>query len=225
MEPQGGEKNTKRGRNPSWLGTLLRPLDRGLRKLQQIEDYADTPDCIFRIQLISNDVQIRLSDGTVLSPDEPLIDLHFRNEHVPAMPPKGPTIAWARQMDDCVRTSLTELLRYVAPRRDLDDVQAVRINMSFVAPDRRDQIARVVGRYGFETFPAPPIKSLGGHLHRLGENILVSLLVLAVNPATFRLALLWRGRTRAYLSRGTLAELHGSHRTGRATVKQAVRSD
>jgi len=39
-----------------------------------------------------------LADGTCGRAGERFVDLHLWNEHIPAMPKEGASIAWARQM-------------------------------------------------------------------------------------------------------------------------------
>lgn len=192
------------GRSHPWLGALLEPLDRYLRARQGVWEYTSASECILRIQRIPSDADIFLSDGTQVHRSDPIIDLHFWTEQVPAMPKGGPTFRWARQMDRCFRISLHELARYLAGNPELADVHAIRCNLPLGTARRSDQIARIVGRCGFERVAAPSPQSPSERMHRIGENILISLLVLARNAASLRVETLWRGRTLTYLSRKNL---------------------
>jgi hypothetical protein len=58
--------------------------------------------------------------------------------------------------------------------------------------------------YGFETIPETEFLSLGERLHRFGENILISLIVLAHNAAALRSDTLARVRVPIFLSRRAL---------------------
>jgi hypothetical protein len=63
---------------------------------------------------------------------------------------------------------------------------------------------------GFETIMETESPSLGECIHRLGENILISLTVFAQNPAPLRLDTLLRVRIPIYLSRRTIERKFGS---------------
>jgi hypothetical protein len=54
-----------------------------------------------------------------------------------------------------------------------------------------------------------------GALHRIGKTILISLLVLATNPAALRSTILRRQHTRLLLPRGTLERLYGTRASAR----------
>ncbi|MGH6817742.1 MAG: YkoP family protein [Methylovirgula sp.] len=203
------------GHSHPWLGALLAPLDRYLRLRQRVREYTSATTCILRIQLLSSAADVSLADGTRLRRGERFIDLHFWNEHVPAIPKRGPTLHWARQMNRCFAESLRELAAYLAARPEFDDVRAIRVNMSLGPPARGDQIARIVARYGFERVAAPQPRTFVERMHRLGENILVSLLVLASNSGALKADTLRRGRMLAYLSRRSLERLHGPGPTRR----------
>jgi hypothetical protein len=204
------------GRSRPWLGAIIAPLDRYLRARQGVQEYSRSPTCILRIQLVSSSADVRLLDGTQLHCGERLLDLHLWNEHVPAIAKHGPTLGWARQMNRCFAESLRELVTYLARRPELDDVRMIRANISLGAASRCDQIARIVARYGFERVATPQPRKLAERMHRLGENILVSLLVLAANSAALKADTLRRDRTLTYLSRRRLEHLHGPGRARRS---------
>ncbi len=204
------KSNTAVKQNGHWLDAVLAPLidsiDRYLRSRHQVAEYSTCPDCLFRLQIIENDDEFVLKDGTSLRPGDRLVDLHFWNEQVPEMPEGGPTLAFARRMERCLDISLSELARYLSTRSDLSDVKAIRGNMSLGASDRSDQIARIAARYGFTRFVRHRRPSLGETLHWVGENILITLLVLRRNPSAIRPDTLWRDRTLTFLSRRALEQ-------------------
>jgi hypothetical protein len=206
---QKDEKNTERHSAGSWVRTAIRALDAHLRHRQGVYEYTNLRECVFRAQLIENQTELMLSDGTRLRCGEPIIDLHLWNEQVPRMPPGGPNLAWARRLDRCVDLSLRELATHLADRPDLDAVRAIRGNMSLGADERAAQMARVAARFGFEQLPAPAPTSIGEHLHWFGENILISMLVLAQNSSTLRTDTLLRCRTLTFLPRRTLERRFG----------------
>jgi hypothetical protein len=196
-----------------WLGVLIGALDRHLRRRQGIVEYTSSPDCIFRMQVIPSGRDVALSDGTRLRASDRVIELHFWNEQLPSVPERGSDFAWGWHITRCGELSLRELVRHLAARPDLADVRAIRGNMSLGSAERSDQIARLVARYGFERVPPAGPPKLSERVHRLGENILISMLVIARNAAALRTDTLRRDRVMVYLSRQALEQ---RYRFGRA---------
>jgi YkoP domain len=206
------DRRTKRQLDHAWLAALLEALDGRLRLRHGVSEYTRSADCIFRIQVIVNGDEVLLSDGTRVRPGDRLIDLHVWNEQIPLFPAKGPTLGWARHMSRAIDASLRELALYLAGRRDLDDVTAIRGNITFGSPEQSDQLVRIAERYGFERIAAPGSRSLRQQMRRLGENALISMMVLARNAAALRSDSLRRDRTLVFLSRSILERRYGSVR-------------
>ena len=199
-----------------WLGALLDALDDRLRARYRVIEYCRSPHCLFRIGVIASDHDIVLSDGVRLRPGDRLIDLHLWSEQFPPFPPQGPNLAWALRVSRAFDSSLRELHRYLDSHAELGDVVAVRGNMSFDVNARAAQLGRLAARYGFERVAAPPPRSAWQRLHRFGENILISLMVLARNAAALRRGTLWRDRTMVLLSRQGLQRRYGGAGHGTA---------
>jgi hypothetical protein len=192
------------GRDHPWLGAIIERIDARLRVREGVYEYSASPDCIFRIQVTNSREAIRLSDGTQLRPGDQIINLHLWNEQLPIVPKNGATLSWARQMSQAAQLSLRELALYLVARPDLTSVVALRANMSFGRAEQSEQITRIAARYGFEAAgPAEP-GTMAERLHRYGENVLISLMVIARNTAAFRLQSLRRNRTPVYMSRREL---------------------
>jgi hypothetical protein len=198
----GGERHL-------WLDKLIFELDRVLRRWQSVVEFTHDPACILRIRVGRLDRDFVLADGTAGRVGERFIDLHLWNEQVPAMPKEGASIAWARQMSLCFQHSLRQLARYLASRSDLDDISLLRCTMEFAGRERDDQMVRLIGRYGFELVPSATRVTLGERARRLGENIFISLIVLARNRGALRRDTLRRGRTRVFMSRKVLEQRYG----------------
>ncbi len=148
--------------------------------------------------------------GRRLRPGDRLARLHFWNEHVPVVPPGGATIAWARRMRNAIAAALHELANYLAARSDLADVVAICADVPSGTSAQSAQLARIMARYGFEAVAEPKRLTLGERLHRFGENILISLIVLAQNAAALRADTLRRARLPIYLSRHALERRFGA---------------
>ncbi len=197
------------GERHFWLERLIFGLDGVLRRWQSVIEYTHDPTCILRIKFGRLDQDVVLSDGTAGHAGERFIDLHLWNEQVPAMPKEGASIAWAREMSLCLQHSLRQLARYLDARSDLDDISLVRCTMEFAGRERNDQMVRLIRRYGFEFVPPATTVTMGERARRLGENIFISLIVLARNQAALRRDTLRRGRTRVFMSRKVLEQRYG----------------
>jgi len=197
------------GERHFWLEQLIFGLDGVLRRWQSVIEYTHDPACILRIKFGRLEQDFVLSDGTACHAGERFIDLHLWNEQVPAMPKEGASIAWARQMSLCFQHSLRQLARYLASRADLDDISLVRCTMEFGGRERNDQMVRLIRRYGFELVPSATTVTMGERALRFGENIHISLMVLARNAAALRRDTLRRGRTRVFMSRKVLEQRYG----------------
>jgi hypothetical protein len=187
-----------------WLGKAVWALDAWLRRCHRVSEYSGRPDCVFRIQVAQSPVELTLSDGTRLRPGDYIIDLHMWNEQFPQMSVSGPTLGWGRRVSQSIDLSLRELARHLAAHRELGEVRAIRAHMGLAPGSRQQQFARIMTRYGFETLVLPDSGALAARINRFGENVLISLMVLARNPAAFRPDSLRRGRISAYLSRRCL---------------------
>lgn len=194
----------------SWVEALVTALDDRLRLHYGVFEYTDRPDCLFRVQLGRNEDDFILSDGVHVPAGARLINLHVWNEQFPAFPPQGPTLAWASKLNRACDASLRELSRFLQARPALDDVAAICGNMTFEPPCRSVQLAQFVGRFGFEEVAARRTRSLGQQVQRFGENIFISMMVLARNAAALRADTLWRDRTLVFLSRRKLQDRYGA---------------
>src|SRR5262249_34844394 len=197
------------GERHFWLERLIFGLDGLLRRWQSVIEYTHDPTCILRIKFGRLDQDVVLSDGTAGAPRGGLLGLHLLNEQKPARPKEGASIAWAREMSLCFQHSLRQLARYLAARSDLDDISLVRCTMEFAGRERDDQMVRLIGRYGFEFVPTATTVTMGERARRLGENIFLSLVVLARNQAALRRDTLRRDRRRGFMSRKVLEQRYG----------------
>jgi hypothetical protein len=105
--------------------------------------------------------------------------------------------------------SLRELAGFLDGRCDFDEVIAICANMSLGPAERSTQLVRFVGRFGFERIAAVSSRSFRQQMHWFGENILISMIVLARNAAALRTDTLRRDRTLVLLSRRELRRRYG----------------
>jgi hypothetical protein len=117
---------------------------------------------------------------------------------------------WAREFHRRIAISLTELARYLRAQSDLADVNVVCGDVASAVSEQSGQIAHIMRRYGFEAILVPEPLLLRERLIRLGENILISLIVLAQNADALRVDSLRRTRVPIYISRQTLEQKFGN---------------
>jgi hypothetical protein len=167
-------------------------------------EYTPRPDCLFRVQFITSNDDRVLSDGTCVWAGARVANLHVWNEQFPCFSEKGPTLGWARRVSRAFNISLRELSYFLDARRDLDDVIAISANMTFEPADRSDKLVHFVARFGFERIAATTSCSFRRQMHWFGENVLISMMVLARNASALRTDTLRRDRTLVLLSRREL---------------------
>jgi hypothetical protein len=206
-----GIKNLRSGdvKQFPWFEAVVAALDDRLRLRQQVIEYTSSPDCMFRIQFVTGDEDYVLSDGTCVRCGDRLIKLHVWNEQFPSFTGNGPTLAWARRVNHAFDHSLRELVGFLDGRREFDDIVAICANMSLEPAERSGQLVRFVGRFGFEPIAAASSRSFRQQMHWFGENILISMMVLARNAAALRADILRRDRTLVFLSRRELRRRYG----------------
>jgi hypothetical protein len=193
---------------PGWLAQLVFGLDARLRRRMGVIEYTSDPDCIFRIELRRLDHAIMLVDGTELPPGEEIVQLHFWNERVPHYDGAGATFHWARQFNRMFDRSFRELSSYLS-RHELRAVRGVRADVALGTSEHMEQVLRFCDHYGFKPVQNTLPVTVRSSLHRLGENILISLLILAHNRRAFRMDCLRRSRADVFLPRAKLDERFG----------------
>jgi hypothetical protein len=192
-----------------WLAEMIFALDVWLRRRQAIVGYSSHPSCVFRLGVARSRRTLVLRDGTRLQAGQLMIELHFWNEHIPQVPPNGATIRWARQMQKSISTSLRELACYLSSQPNLRDISVICADVPSATKAQCRQIEHIMGYYGFETLMDAEQLELHEHIHRLGENILISLTIFAQNAAALRLDTLMRVRIPIYISRRELERKFG----------------
>jgi hypothetical protein len=195
--------------SPSVLYQLVFGLDTLLRRWYAITEYSVETKCIFRIQLAEIGDIVRLADGTLARPGDRIIDLHLWNEHLPRLPAEGATVEWALEMRRCLEVSLRELAAYLSVHKEFRDVRVLRGHIKLCVSERCDQMARLCRWLGFEVAAVHEPDSLIERLHGFGQNILISLMVLALNAVAMSADTLRRTTLNAYLSRKQLMSRFG----------------
>jgi hypothetical protein len=192
-----------------WLGTTALWIDDRLRRRNHVCDFSDDPRCVLRMQTDEARQDVVLADGFAIGRGDQLINIHLWNEHIPAIPPEGPTFAWARRMGMAMDFSLRQLGVFMACHPEFEGIVAVRANLAVSTARTTTQLLRLMQHYGFEIVPDEGPVSWRQRLHQWGENILGLLLLMAVNPAAARISVLSRVRSQMLLSRQALDRRYG----------------
>ena len=191
-----------------WVGQAALRLDDFLRRSHRVTEYCSDPRCVFRMQMEKAGRDVVLTDGTQVHRAEFVINLHLWNEHVPVIPPEGPTVAWGRRMSSCMNFSMRQLAAFLECRPEFDRVAGVRFKTAVATASRTTQLMRIMQHFGFEIMPTGAAVSWPRKLHEFGENILALLLLTAVNPGSARLSVLWRVRSEVLISRKEFDRLY-----------------
>lgn len=187
------------------LTTLLRICDRILRRYMRIEPFCGD-QCVLRLApaIACHDVEI--SDGTVVRAGDAVSELHLWNEHLPRMPLRGPTIAWAIAMRRSVRRSLPQLAAHVEADPRFAQIQAFVGDITFAGCRRGAKLNRVARQYGFDLIQRHDDET--PYLRDFVDGLFVCALTRAFNPAGLRHLRLTRRRYELWISKRTLIGRH-----------------
>jgi hypothetical protein len=182
-------------------------LDRRLQEANGIFCYSSDPECMFRMAFTRLEAPVVLQGGLRLKAGDPIARLHIWNEQMPAMRGMSP-VRWGIRSSRRFAHSLGLLAAYLASLPDCSGIAAIGADMALGTAEGTAQLLRICARHGL----VPPCEynwTGGGWAHRLGENILISMLVLAQNPQAFRLSCLRRVRVPVFMSRAELDRRFG----------------
>jgi hypothetical protein len=205
-----GTAHKATGHRRSLARRLVVALDGWLRRRGGIVEYSDHPRCIYRLQIIWLDRELKLSDGVHARPGDRAVMLHLWNEQIPTVPDRGAGFGWARRFTSALELSLGELARYLAARPQLDDICLIGMPVNIATAQKNLQLLRILARLGFEAGPRPQGRPVPARLHQLGDNIWGTFLVLAYNPAAFRWNNFWRSPLQVFASREMLLRRYGN---------------
>jgi hypothetical protein len=183
-------------------------LDRQLRNQAGVFCFSSDPKCVFRIGLTRLQSPVMLDWWTTLPAGATIAELHLWNEQIPLASEHDSVIAWALAFGRSFAHSLRLLSAYLAENPDLRSVRAIRGEMALGAPEMTKRLLGITGRLGFR--PCGEHDGGAGLARRIGENILISMMVLARNPGEFRFSTLRRTRVLIFLPREVLDERYGA---------------
>jgi hypothetical protein len=182
-------------------------LDRRLQNSGGVFCYTGDPKCVFRISLTRLRSPAVLDGFTTIPPGAAIAELHLWNEQLPALSEYESLIAWALTLSRNLVHSLRLLSAYMAERREFDGVRAIRADMALGTTEMTERLLSLSGRYGFRPCSEPHGEA--NLAHRFGENILISMMMLARNASAFRLSTLRRTRVLVFMPREVLDKRFG----------------
>lgn len=191
------------------LGRAVRGVDSLLRQRLGIQEFTEDEECLFRISLASATRLVLLSDGIAVQEGDPVLQLHFWNEHLPVMPSEGPSAAWATLMKRRVRRSLATVAAYVERERALHAVVALHGSPPFASRLGALQMVRTGQRFGFDVIDPYAEPELRKRIHEIFDSMLLWGLTRTFNPAGLRSKGLLRHRHQLWISRHKLLRCYG----------------
>ncbi len=182
------------------MNRIVRAIDAAMRRRLGIWEIPGDPECIFRLARGHAEHALILPDGTHLSPGDPVAVMHLWGERVPAIPPHGADLAWARRTQHLLVHSMHTLARQVRDDPRLADALALGNTTSL---PYTPATVRMFEHLGFTVFEEPERTGLAVLLAR-GSQVWTRLLRRAYNAASDRSAVAEYTTRPLWISRATL---------------------
>jgi YkoP domain len=160
------------------MRSVIYALDRLLRRLSGMFEFCDDPDCVFRVSVDVAAYPLRVPSGEIPAGAK-VVQLHFWNEHMPAMPLDGSVIGPAVKLRRMVASSARLLARQIREDPRLDGVRAVGgVTPLFIA-GQGSPAERIFLRLGFAVMPH---RNPSGRFMEFWEEVYAWMLMWAFTP-------------------------------------------
>jgi len=169
---------------------LIRCFDGFLREALGVCEFCEDPDCLLRLRFAGAPHVLRLGDR-VVEADEPVLELHFWNEHFPPLPLKGSDLAWAVRTRGLLVRSLRGVAGEMGRDPRLAGVRAVGGVTVLLSPGDHPAGVHLMERLGFTVLP---YHGPWGRFGEFWENFYTWWLMWTYNPVSVRLRSLLRLR-------------------------------
>ncbi len=103
---------------------LIRAFDAFLRRALGVFEFCADPECLLRVRRTALAHPVTL-DGHTFAVGTPVIELHLWNEHLPPLPPDGPTLSWAVQTQRRLKRSFRALAAALLRDPQLADARLI----------------------------------------------------------------------------------------------------
>jgi hypothetical protein len=187
----------------------VRLIDSLLIRQLGVTQFTQDPACILRIAHGVAPHDYVFADGTRVTRGEPVLALHFWNEHLPQIGRGDKAFAWGLDLTRRFRYSMKLLARYLKHAREWDEIRVLHGDFGFWEESRIGFGAAVVARLGLDLVPqdAP-----GWNVFRYAfwANLFSWWLVWTFHPASMqgkKFAQIQRGEI--WMSRARLMQMYG----------------
>lgn len=163
----------------------VRAIDLVLQRHYHIFAFTDDPTCILKIAPTVGARDVLLGDGTRVARGEPILELHFWNERLPALPRGGATLEWGIDLAQHARYSLRLLATFLAREPRFDSIRALHSELGLLEPNQFPEVRRLVEHLGFDfrTGDAPGCRVWK---YAFWQNLFSWWLMWAFNPASLQ---------------------------------------
>ncbi len=134
------------------LSRLFHAIDEHLRRQQNIVEFWNDPECVFRIRFCRAERVLPLEQGEIPA-GAAMLELHYWNEHLPQPPDGGPDLMWAAKGRRMLMTSLAKLADWIERTPEARDIQGVFAITTFLSPREAQTGERLLARLGFRYEP------------------------------------------------------------------------
>ena len=188
----------------------VRAFDHFLCRRQGVFVFWDNPDCLFRAQTTRASRTIVLP-GTEIPTGVKVLGLHFWNEHIPRIPPEGPSFAQAVRGRRMIVSTFRALAREMRHDPRMEGIQALGGATVLFAAGDGSSGEKLFTRLGFTVSPH---RNPLGHFGEFWENLYTWALMWAYNAVSLRQRrLLALHRTESWIASGEFLRRYDTVKT------------
>lgn len=166
----------------SILRSLIRGIDRYLRRKKGIFEFWDDPECLFRVNVTHTARPLTLA-GSEIPAGAKMIEVHYWNEHLLLMPVDGTQAAPSRKMFRMAIASFRVLADRIGKDPRLTGIQFVGGATPQFTAGSGSSAEKIFIKLGFTVSLH---RNAWGSFGRFWENVYALMLRWAFNPATLR---------------------------------------
>lgn len=168
------------------FGKLVPLIDWVLRRYYGVFEFDQGERCILRLSRKTCERDTTLANGVKIRQGEWIGELHFWNEHIPAITEKGADLAWARAFQCKAEYSLSALAEFVSTEPAFSQVQAFLGTPPFGGRFGDSQMDDLLRRWGFEIIEKSPLKRTRDRFAQFWDSFYAWGLMLAFNPGSLQ---------------------------------------
>jgi YkoP domain len=191
----------------------VRVIDLTLKRYYRVFEFTDDPACILRAAPSVSARDIVLSDGVRVARGEPILELHFWNERLPALPHGGASLAWGIEITQRGRHSLHLLAAYLACEPRFNRVRVLHGESGFLELSQFPEMRALVEHWGFDFMEG---ETPGWRVWNFAfwQNLFSWWLMWTYNPSSLHGKHFHEiGRSELWMSRSTLMKEFGERAT------------